>query len=92
MTLTLTCSVLQSRVVNGEVTGVNEFPMMAGLMDSGTRMIYCGATIISNKHVLTSAHCLTNRATTSQSVLAGDHDYASSEFMSLIHAENALKI
>lgn len=64
-----------SRIVNGEVTGVNEFVMMAGMVDTRDRNVYCGGTIISNNHVLTSAHCLTNRVASSLSVLVGDDDY-----------------
>lgn len=74
----LTKILLQSRVVNGVFTGVNEFSMMAGLVDTGDRYVFCGGTIISNSYVLTSAHCLSNRATTSLSVLVGDHEYTTS--------------
>lgn len=71
---------LQSRIVNGDVTGVNEFTMMAGLVDVRDRGVYCGATIIANNYVVSSAHCLTNRVAASLSILIGDHDYTTSKF------------
>lgn len=50
--------------------------MMAGIVDTRDRWVYCGGTIISTNYVLTSAHCLTNRVAASLSILVGDHDYA----------------
>lgn len=60
--------------------------MMAGLVDTRDRYVYCGGTIIAGNYVLTSAHCLTNREATSLSILIGDYDYASSmiEFLTYI--------
>lgn len=69
---------LQSRIVGGDFTLPNEFTMMAGLVDTRDRYVYCGGTIIATNYVLTSAHCLTNREATSLSILVGDYDYASS--------------
>jgi len=66
-----------SRIVNGVNTGVNEFTMMAGLVQ-GTAFVFCGGTILSNYYVLSSAHCVVGKSPTSLQVLAGDHDYKSS--------------
>lgn len=58
-------------------TGVNEFPMMAGIVDADERAVFCGSTIISVRYVLTAAHCMTNRNYTRLGVLVGDHDISS---------------
>lgn len=62
------------RIVGGENTGLHEFPMMAGIVDSRLSQVYCGGTIISVKHVLSAAHCVMNRDPSFMGVLIGDHD------------------
>uniref|UniRef100_A0AB38ZEQ1 Venom S1 protease with CUB domain 13 n=1 Tax=Oncocephalus sp. TaxID=2944721 RepID=A0AB38ZEQ1_9HEMI len=44
-----------SRILNGEEAGPNEFPWMAAFRYKGATM--CGASIITEYHVLTAAHC-----------------------------------
>ncbi|XP_069668930.1 venom serine protease 34-like [Periplaneta americana] len=61
-------------LVNGEVTGVNEYPMMAGLVDFVNEDVFSGGTIIAKRYVLTAAHSLLNRAIETTGVLVGDHD------------------
>lgn len=62
------------RIVGGEDAGLNEFPMMAGIVDGRLSQVYCGGTIISVKHVLSAAHCVMNRDPSNMGVLIGDHD------------------
>ncbi|XP_033327016.2 venom serine protease 34 [Megalopta genalis] len=64
-----------TRIVGGTETGVNEFPMMAALVDFNTKMPFCGGTIIDNNYLLTAAHCTLHRNITEYGVLIGDHDY-----------------
>lgn len=45
------------KIVNGNVTLVNEYPSVAGLID-GNQGIICGATIISNKHAVSLLNSL----------------------------------
>ncbi|RLU26278.1 hypothetical protein DMN91_000072 [Ooceraea biroi] len=63
-----------TRIVGGSETGVNEYPMMAGLYDNSMKVLYCGATIISNQHVITAAHCLERRNISNIFVVVGEHD------------------
>ncbi|KAG5308496.1 SP34 protease, partial [Acromyrmex insinuator] len=63
-----------TKIVGGMDTGVNEYPMMAGLVDSLQVEVFCGATIISERHVLTAAHCLGNADPSTVGVLVGDYD------------------
>ncbi|XP_003700816.2 venom serine protease 34-like isoform X1 [Megachile rotundata] len=63
-----------TRIVGGVEAGVNEFPMMAGLIDVTILGVWCGGTIISNRYVLSAAHCVYNRNTSDFGVLVGDHD------------------
>jgi secreted trypsin-like serine protease len=69
--------------VGGNETGINEFPMMAGLYSLDVRMISCGASIISQRHVLTAAHCLTTLSRSTTGVLVGEHDISTGERWSL---------
>ncbi|XP_008558373.1 venom serine protease 34 [Microplitis demolitor] len=67
-----------TRIVGGTATGVNEYPMMAGLVDIINEIVFCGATIINNKQVLTAAHCVIGRNPKDVGVLVGDHDISKS--------------
>lgn len=66
----------QGVIVNGKTAGVNEFPLMASLIDGQTANLFCGATVIGRHHALTSASCLTGVNPFQIAVLVGDHDMA----------------
>lgn len=55
-----------SRIVGGEITKINEFPWMVLLrynnLDGSDAGFLCGGTLISNRYVLTAAHCLKGTA------------------------------
>lgn len=64
------------KVVGGQETTINEFPSMAGVFDNREMRIFCGATIIHNRYLISAAHCFTQRSlTTGYSVIVGDHDF-----------------
>ncbi|XP_061514804.1 venom serine protease [Anopheles gambiae] len=71
------CGVRRTRkIVGGEETLVNEFPMMAALVDGSKsgEGIFCGATIITNYHAVTAAHCYMGRSIANLALLVGEHD------------------
>ncbi|XP_070169078.1 venom serine protease 34-like [Polyergus mexicanus] len=68
-----------TRIVGGTETGINEYPMMCGLVDSTNKLIYCGCTIISQQYVLTAAHCIENKDIVKIGVVVGEHDVTKRE-------------
>ncbi|XP_011504811.1 PREDICTED: chymotrypsin-1-like [Ceratosolen solmsi marchali] len=47
----------RSRIVGGTDADIREFPYIASLRKVSTNEHFCGATIITNWHLLTAAHC-----------------------------------
>ncbi|XP_053692577.1 venom serine protease 34-like [Sabethes cyaneus] len=62
------------RIVNGAPAMINEFPMMAALVDIRTRAVFCGAVIVAERYALTTAYCLQGRTIRETALLVGDHD------------------
>ena len=52
----LSSSDLMTKILNGKVTRKNKYPFMAALMNRG--QFFCGGSLITNRHVLTAAHCV----------------------------------
>ena len=63
-----------TRIVGGQEAEVNEYPWQVGLVSATGRVPGCGGSIISNRHILTAAHCTAGRTTSSLRVLLGEHD------------------
>ena len=60
--------------MNGHETGVNEYPMMAALVDVQIKDLFCGTTVIARRYTMSAAHCLLNKQIAFTGVLVGDHD------------------
>ncbi|CAL4124214.1 unnamed protein product, partial [Meganyctiphanes norvegica] len=75
-----------SRIVGGVETEVNEYPWQAAMIYSGYTQVFCGASVIGTKHILTAAHC--TQAVTDYSlsyqVLTGAHDLTNAASSQLI--------
>uniref|UniRef100_A0AAG5DST8 Peptidase S1 domain-containing protein n=1 Tax=Anopheles atroparvus TaxID=41427 RepID=A0AAG5DST8_ANOAO len=61
-------------IVGGFPTKANEYPMMSALVDSSTKKVFCGSTIVTDRYVLTAAHCLLQRQVSNTGVLVGDQN------------------
>ena len=58
-------------------TEVNEYPWQVGIITKGTSRPWCGGSLISNRWVLTAAHCTRGEQAKNIQALLGEHDYNS---------------
>ena len=72
------CGIRRSRIVNGKESDVNEFPWMVGLSHMWTLRPFCGGVLISDRYILTAAHCCLGKLAADINVFLGDHNWMES--------------
>uniref|UniRef100_A0AB38ZEC3 Venom S1 protease 28 n=1 Tax=Ectomocoris sp. TaxID=3104572 RepID=A0AB38ZEC3_9HEMI len=63
------------RIVGGKATKVNEYPMMAGFVYLEEDKVLCGGTIITQRHIITAAHCTEPFTPEEYGIFIGHHNY-----------------
>jgi len=64
-----------NRIMGGvEANIYHNIPWQVALVYTGDNFVYCGGSLISDKWILTAAHCALDQNTTTFEVLLGDHD------------------
>jgi len=70
-----------SKIVGGPNADKNEYPWMVGVVTSrGRTKPWCGGSLITEKHILTAAHCVENVNKEDIQVLVGLHSIHQTDF------------
>jgi len=69
-----------NRIVGGQETEEHEYPWQVGLVSRGRTTPWCGGSLISERHVLTAAHCTEDLSPRRIQVLLGEHRINDGEF------------
>merc|ERR1712098_440765 len=68
------------RIVGGQETEQHEYPWQVGLVSRNGKTPWCGGTLISDRHIMTAAHCTAGSTASSIQILLGEHRTNDDEF------------
>ncbi|KAL0132021.1 hypothetical protein PUN28_000055 [Cardiocondyla obscurior] len=68
----------KTRIAGGQPADPKEWPWMAALLRQGA-IQYCGGVLITDRHVLTAAHCVYRYKPRDVTVRLGEYDFTTSE-------------
>lgn len=66
---------IMTRIVGGQDADPNEWPWLAAIMYRRSRKSFCGATLISDTHVITAAHCVDKFKSADLRVRVGEYSF-----------------
>eukprot|EP00095_Tigriopus_kingsejongensis_P000906 maker-scaffold186_size273091-snap-gene-1.33 protein:Tk00906 transcript:maker-scaffold186_size273091-snap-gene-1.33-mRNA-1 annotation:"PREDICTED: trypsin-7-like" len=69
----------EGKIVGGRNASRGQFPFVVGLWRSNSRHPYCGGSLISDRFVLTAAHCVKATSSRELSIVTGDLDLQRTE-------------
>ncbi|XP_011170134.2 proclotting enzyme [Solenopsis invicta] len=69
---------MKTRIAGGQPADPKEWPWMAALL-RGNTVQYCGGVLITDRHVLTAAHCVYRFKLSDITVRLGEYDFTTSE-------------
>ncbi|XP_042207998.1 venom serine protease 34-like [Homarus americanus] len=62
------------KIVGGKETRVGQYPWMGGLAWRNMKRVFCGVVVVTDRHVLTAAHCVDDKKSWNLKVVVGEHD------------------
>jgi len=68
------------RIVGGQEAEQHEYPWQVGLVSRNGKTPWCGGTLISDRHIMTAAHCTAGSTASSIQILLGEHRTNDDEF------------
>lgn len=78
-----------SKIFNGEETSPHEFPWIVKFV---TNYGYCGGSLITNRHVITNAHCTGAQPVANMRVVLGLHDNCFTILDCRVKGENVVEV
>ncbi|HGS4526884.1 TPA: trypsin-like serine protease [Vibrio cholerae] len=65
---------VSSRIIGGEQSTAGEWPYMVALTTRDKSMAWCGGSLLSERYVLTAAHCVDKKDPSTMDVIVGAYD------------------